>query len=193
MAPGTSGNPLRVAVVGSGPAGFYASEQLLKAPGLVVELEMFERLPTPWGLVRAGVAPDHPNIKSGSRASTRRRQRYRGSAFTATSTSVSTSAMRSWRAIITRSSTRSARRPTAASACPARSSRVATRRPSLSRGTTATPTTDLSCSRAVVIGNGNVALDVARMLALTSEELARSDIADHALRALADSQIEESS
>src|SRR5262249_45495197 len=58
---------LRVAVVGSGPAGFYAAERLLKTDGLTVEVEMFERLPTPWGLVRAGVAPDHPNIKAVTR------------------------------------------------------------------------------------------------------------------------------
>ena len=65
--PGTPENPLRVAIVGSGPAGFYAAEKLLKAADLSVEVEMFERLPTPWGLVRAGVAPDHPNIKAVTR------------------------------------------------------------------------------------------------------------------------------
>src|SRR5262245_47288740 len=57
---------LRVAVVGSGPAGFYAAGHLL-ASELPVELDMIERLPTPWGLVRLGVAPDHPNIKAVSR------------------------------------------------------------------------------------------------------------------------------
>src|SRR4249920_3796865 len=59
--------PLRVAVVGSGPAGFYAAGHLL-ASDLKVEVDMIERLPTPWGLVRFGVAPDHPNIKAVSRA-----------------------------------------------------------------------------------------------------------------------------
>src|SRR6476659_8021903 len=58
---------LRVAVVGSGPAGFYAAGHLLEA-GLSVEVDLIERLPTPWGLVRLGVAPDHPNIKAVSRA-----------------------------------------------------------------------------------------------------------------------------
>src|SRR2546423_12255702 len=58
---------LRVAVVGSGPAGFYAAGALLSA-GLPVEVDMIERLPTPWGLVRLGVAPDHPKIKTVSRA-----------------------------------------------------------------------------------------------------------------------------
>src|SRR6476620_10363070 len=59
--------PLRVAVVGSGPAGFYAAGAVL-ASDLPVEVDMIERLPTPWGLVRLGVAPDHPNIKAVSRA-----------------------------------------------------------------------------------------------------------------------------
>src|SRR3990172_3775888 len=58
--------PLRVAVVGSGPASFYAAGHLL-ASGLPVDVDMIERLPTPWGLVRLGVAPDHPNIKAVSR------------------------------------------------------------------------------------------------------------------------------
>src|SRR5689334_17952145 len=58
---------LRVAVVGSGPAGFYAAGALLAAD-VPVEVDMIERLPTPWGLVRLGVAPDHPNIKAVSRA-----------------------------------------------------------------------------------------------------------------------------
>src|SRR5918995_1671429 len=62
--PGTPDNPLRVAVIGSGPAGFYAAEHLLKPDDLAVEVDMFDRLPTPFGLVRAGVAPDHPKIKS---------------------------------------------------------------------------------------------------------------------------------
>src|SRR5919201_4728192 len=62
--PGTAGNPLRVAIVGSGPAGFYAAEHLLRQEHSVVEVDIFDRLPTPFGLVRAGVAPDHPKIKS---------------------------------------------------------------------------------------------------------------------------------
>src|SRR5690242_20295655 len=61
---GTSGNPLRVAIVGSGPSGFYAADALQKKPDLVAEIDMFDRLPTPYGLVRGGVAPDHQKIKS---------------------------------------------------------------------------------------------------------------------------------
>src|SRR3712207_9108328 len=66
----TTEQPLRVAIVGSGPSGFYAAGHLLKCkshPDLNVQVDMFDRLPTPWGLVRGGVAPDHPNIKAVSR------------------------------------------------------------------------------------------------------------------------------
>ena len=63
-----SASPLQVAVVGSGPAGFYAADALLKSEEPVVEVDVLDRLPTPWGLVRLGVAPDHENIKAVSRA-----------------------------------------------------------------------------------------------------------------------------
>src|SRR5882724_348580 len=60
---GTVERPLCVAVIGSGPSGFYAAEALLKAPNLTVRVDVFDRLPTPFGMVRGGVAPDHQNIK----------------------------------------------------------------------------------------------------------------------------------
>ena len=63
-ATGTTENPLRVAIVGSGPAGFYAAEHCSRTRRRTVEVDMFDRLPTPFGLVRGGVAPDHPKIKS---------------------------------------------------------------------------------------------------------------------------------
>src|SRR5512138_768186 len=58
---------MRVAIIGSGPAGFYAAEALLRRTDVRVDVDMFERLPTPFGLVRGGVAPDHPKIKSVTR------------------------------------------------------------------------------------------------------------------------------
>ena len=61
---GTESNPLRVAVIGSGPSGFYTVSNLLKQTDLVVEVDVFDRLPTPYGLVRAGVAPDHQGTKA---------------------------------------------------------------------------------------------------------------------------------
>ncbi|HEU5320194.1 MAG TPA: FAD/NAD(P)-binding protein, partial [Methylomirabilota bacterium] len=62
--PGTRARPLRVAIVGAGPTGYYAADALFRQEGLVVEVDMYDRLPTPYGLVRAGVAPDHQKIKS---------------------------------------------------------------------------------------------------------------------------------
>src|SRR3954452_14134037 len=70
MSAGTEDNPLRVAIIGAGPSAFYAAGHLLKNkhhPDLVADVDMFDRLPTPGGLVRAAVAPDHPNIKAVSR------------------------------------------------------------------------------------------------------------------------------
>ena len=60
----TAANPLRVAIIGSGPSAFYAADYLQKQTGLVVQIDMYDRLPTPYGLVRGGVAPDHPKIKT---------------------------------------------------------------------------------------------------------------------------------
>src|SRR5690606_14153142 len=62
--PGTPANPLRVAIIGSGPSGFYAADFLQKQTDLTIQIDMYERLPTPYGLVRGGVAPDHQKIKS---------------------------------------------------------------------------------------------------------------------------------
>ena len=65
MAPvGTPENPLRVAIIGAGPSGFYAAEHILKDEETHTQVDLFDRLPTPFGLVRGGVAPDHPKIKS---------------------------------------------------------------------------------------------------------------------------------
>ena len=61
---GTPENPLRVAIVGAGPSGFYAAEHILKDGDVHAQVDLFDRLPTPFGLVRGGVAPDHPKIKS---------------------------------------------------------------------------------------------------------------------------------
>src|SRR5690606_25726325 len=61
---GSESRPLRVAMIGSGPSAFYAAEALFKTGGLHCRVDMFDRLPTPFGLVRGGVAPDHQNIKA---------------------------------------------------------------------------------------------------------------------------------
>ena len=67
--PGTPQNPLRVAIIGAGPSGFYAADQILKDPGTHAQVDLFDRLPTPYGLVPGGVAPDHPQINSVTRVS----------------------------------------------------------------------------------------------------------------------------
>src|SRR5213079_997065 len=64
---GTPETPLRVAIVGAGPSGFYAAEHILKGEDMHAQVDLFDRLPTPFGLVRGGVAPDHPKIKSVTR------------------------------------------------------------------------------------------------------------------------------
>ena len=68
MTPGSNSQPLRVAVIGSGPAGFYVASSLFRQKDVTVEVDLYERLPTPFGLVRAGVAPDHQKDKSVTRA-----------------------------------------------------------------------------------------------------------------------------
>ncbi len=65
---GTEANPLRVAIIGAGPTGFYTAGHLFKQKDYVVEVDVYDRLPTPFGLVRGGVAPDHQKIKSVTKA-----------------------------------------------------------------------------------------------------------------------------
>ena len=117
--PGTDDRPLRVAVIGAGPAGFYTAEHLLKQQGLVVEVDLFDRLPTPYGLVRAGVAPDHQKIKSVTaafdKAAAHPRFRFFGHVELGKDVTVA-----DLRRTTTRSSTRRAPRPTGAWAFPAR-------------------------------------------------------------------------
>jgi ferredoxin--NADP+ reductase len=192
---GNEHNPLRVAVVGAGPAGFYAAEKLLKASGLTVEVEMFERLPTPWGLVRAGVAPDHPNIKAVSRVYEKTAAlpgfRFHGNVEIGLHLSHEDLAAHHHAVLYAIGSPTDRRLEIPGEDLPG--SHAATEFVAWYNGHPdyCDYQFDLSVSRAVVIGNGNVALDVARMLALTSDEMARTDIADYALAALASSGVEE--
>ncbi len=200
--PGSPEHPLRVAIVGSGPTGFYAAGQLLQAPDLDVRVDMFERLPTPWGLVRAGVAPDHPNIKAVTRVY-EKIARLPGFSFHGNvevggsdghgGARVEPAELAAhYHAVIYAVGSPTDRRL----GIPGEDlpgSHAATEFVAWYNGHPehCDHSFDLSVRRAVVIGNGNVALDVARMLALTTEELAATDIADHALEALAQSAIEE--
>jgi ferredoxin--NADP+ reductase len=193
--PGSSSSPLRVAVVGSGPAGFYAAAHLLGAAGLTVELDMFDRLPTPWGLVRAGVAPDHPKIKSVSRVfeKTASRPGFRFFGNVEVGRDVTHEELLAHHHAVLYASGSPNDQRLGIPGEDLLGSHAATDFVAWYNGHPdyCDLTFDLSCRCAVVVGNGNVALDVARMLALTREELEATDTADDALEALAISGIEE--
>ncbi len=192
---GSAGNPLRVAVIGSGPAGFYAAAQLLSSKDPVVAVDVFDRLMTPWGLVRFGVAPDHPKIKSVTRVF-ERTARMQGFSFhgnVEVGTDVSHDELAAaYHAVLYAVGTPGDRRLGIPGEDLA-GSESATEFVAWYNGHPdyADMDFDLSSKRAVVIGNGNVALDVARMLALSVQELQVTDIADHAIELLRASQIEE--
>jgi ferredoxin--NADP+ reductase len=195
---GTSDNPLRVAIVGSGPSGFYAAGHLLKSkshPDLVVQVDMYDRLPTPWGLVRGGVAPDHPNIKAVSRVYEKTAAhpefRFHGNVELGRDISREELAERYHAVVYAYGAQTDKRMGIPGEELPG--SWAATEFVAWYNGHPDYRDIefDLSCERAVVIGNGNVAADVARMLALTRDELAATDVADHALDALAESGVRE--
>jgi ferredoxin/flavodoxin---NADP+ reductase len=185
---------LRVAVVGSGPAGFYAAGALLAAD-VPIEVDMIERLPTPWGLVRLGVAPDHPKIKSVSRAfekiALQPGFRFFGNVELGRDIQHA-ELVDLYDAVVYAVGAQSDRRM----GIPGEDlpgSWAATEFVAWYNGHPDFQHLefDLSAERAVVIGNGNVAVDVARMLALTSEELEPTDTTDAALDAFANAGIRE--
>ena len=192
---GTQETPLRVAVIGSGPSGFYAAEHLQEQEHLVIQVDMYDRLPTPFGLVRGGVAPDHQKIKSVTRVYDKIADhpefRFYGNVEMGRDlTHADLSAY--YHAIIYAVGARTDRR-------------MGIPREHLPGSHSATEFVgwynahpdfrhlgfDLSSERAVVVGNGNVAMDLARILASPPELLAATDIAEHALEQLAGSRIRE--
>ena len=186
--------PLRVAVVGSGPAGFYAAGALLGRE-VPVEVDMIERLPTPWGLVRLGVAPDHPKLKSVSRAYERIAERpgfrFLGNVEIGRDLHHSDLA-RLYDALIYAVGAQSDKRL----GIPGEDlpgSWPATEFVAWYNGHPDFQELefDLDVERAVVIGNGNVAVDVARMLSLTADELAPTDATDKAIAAIGSSKLKE--
>jgi ferredoxin--NADP+ reductase len=186
---------VRVAIVGAGPAGFYAAGQLLADADLGFEVDVFDRLPTPWGLVRAGVAPDHPKIKSVSRvfekiAATPGFRFYGNVELGADVTR--DELLERYHAVIYAVGTQADRRL----GIPGEDlpgSHPATAFVAWYNGHPDfhDAAFDLSGDRAVVIGNGNVAIDVARMLVLPAADLRATDTADHAIEALVASRIRE--
>jgi ferredoxin--NADP+ reductase len=188
--------PLRIAVIGSGPAGFYAAGHLLADPSERFEVDMFERLPTPWGLVRSGVAPDHPKIKSVTRIyeRTAAHPRFRFFGNITFGEHVSREDLLSHYHGIVYATGSPSDRPLGIPGEGLPGSHAATEFVGWYNGHpdhTELEVDLLSAERAVVIGNGNVALDVARMLVLAPSELAPTDTADHALEVLARSRVSE--
>jgi len=192
--PGTPGNPLRVAIVGSGPAGFYAAEQLLRTDH-VVEVDVYDRLPTPFGLVRAGVAPDHPKLKSVIRVyektAVREGFRFFGNVHVGREVGAAELAER-YHAVIWSYGAESDRHlGIPGEDLPGSHPATAFVGWYNAHPDYADLSFDLSHERAVVVGNGNVAMDVARMLTLGVDELRATDIADHAIEPLAQSNVRE--
>ena len=174
-------------MVGSGPAGFYAASALL-ASDLPVEVDLIERLPTPWGLVRLGVAPDHPNIKAVSRAfeKTAAQPGFRFFGNVEVGRDVTHDELRGLYDAVVYSVGAQTDRRLGIPGEDLPGSWAATEFVAWYNGHPDFQELefDLSHERAVVIGNGNVALDVARMLALTPEELAPTDTTDEAIAAI---------
>jgi ferredoxin--NADP+ reductase len=186
---------LRVAIVGAGPAGFYAADRLLRADGVNVHVEMLDRLPTPWGLVRAGVAPDHPKIKAVTRVyeKTAALDGFDFHGNVEVGSQISHAELLAHHHAVIYAYGASGDRKLGIEGEELPGVIGATELVAWYNGhpDASGLEIDLSGKRAVVIGNGNVAVDVARMLVLPRDELAVTDIADYALEAIAESPIEE--
>jgi ferredoxin--NADP+ reductase len=189
------GAALRVAIVGAGPAGFYAAEALLRRDGLAVQVDVFDRLLTPYGLVRAGVAPDHQKIKAVTAAFDRIAAhpgfRFFGGVELGKDVTV-TDLRQHFHQIVYATGAQTDRRMGVPGE-DLRGSHPATEFVAWYNGHPDYRDSefDLSVERAAVVGVGNVAVDVARLLCRTPEELQTTDIADHALEALARSRVRE--
>jgi ferredoxin--NADP+ reductase len=192
---GSEDSPLRVAIVGAGPSGFYAAEHILKDGDLHAQVDLFDRLPTPFGLVRGGVAPDHPKIKSVIRVyeKTAAREGFRFFGNVKVGHDIEVEELeRLYHAIVFTVGCETDRQL----GIPGEDLPGSHAATSFVGWYNAHPDYaehefDLSCERAVVIGNGNVAMDVARMLALTDGELRGTDTADHAIEQLDRKRIRE--
>ncbi|MDT8305066.1 MAG: FAD-dependent oxidoreductase [Anaerolineae bacterium] len=192
---GTEANPLRVAIVGAGPTGFYAAEQLFKQKTYTVQVDLYERLPIPFGLVRYGVAPDHQKIKSVTKIFDRvaRRPEFRFFGNVEIGATITVDDLkRHYHQIIFTTGAQTDRNLNIPGE-DLKGSYAATDFVAWYNGHPDYRDLefDLSVETAAVIGVGNVAVDVVRILSRTPEELARTDIADYALEALSKSNIRE--
>jgi ferredoxin--NADP+ reductase len=186
---------MRVAIIGSGPSGFYAAEALLKQTDRIIHVDMFDRLPTPFGLVRIGVAPDHQSIKTIARVyektAARPNFRFMGNVCLGRDVSIK-DLRRHYHQIVYAIGNEDDRR-------------LGIPGEGIARSTPASvfigwynghpdykdAKIDLSVSRIAVVGHGNVALDVARILLHDPAELEKTDITAHALEALRQSKVRE--
>lgn len=191
--PGTRANPLRVAIIGSGPAGFYVVERFLREPEPIVELDMFDELATPFGLVRGGVAPDHPKIKSVVRVFDRhaRKPNFRFYGNVRYGRDISLKDLKDHYHQVCFATGAQTDRSLGIPGENLQGSHAATEFVAWYNGHPhyRERRFDLSGETAAVIGVGNVAIDVARILCRTHEELAATDITDYALEALRQSRI----
>jgi len=187
------GGPLRVAIVGSGPAAMYAADELLTQQG--VRVSVFEKLPTPYGLVRAGVAPDHQSTKRVTQLFDRIAQ-LPGFSFYLNcevgSHLTHDELLEHHHAVLYAVGAPNDRRlEVEGMGMPGTSTATEVVAWINGHPDFADLSVDLSGERVVIIGNGNVALDVARILVADPDALARTDIADHALAALRNSRVQE--
>jgi len=186
---------LKVAIVGSGPAGFYVAEHLLKQTDVPVRVDMFDRLPTPFGLVRFGVAPDHPKIKSVTRVFDKiaKNPAFRFYGNVDVGKDVTLAELKDHYHQICFSTGAQTDRALGIPGEGLKRSHAATEFVAWYNGHPdyRDREFDLSVERVAVVGVGNVAVDVARILSKTPDELAKTDIADHALAALRKSKIRE--
>ncbi len=184
--------PLRVAIIGAGPAGFYAAEHLQKQP-MAVDIDLFDRLPTPFGLVRGGVAPDHQKIKSVTRIYDRiaAQPRFRFFGNVEFGRDLALDDLRAHYHAIIFASGAPTDRPLGIPGEDLPGSHTATAFVGWYNGHPdfCDLAFDLTQEHVVVVGLGNVAIDVTRILARTIEELAATDIAPYALDALRQSRV----
>ena len=186
---------MRVAIIGSGPAGFYAAEALLRRTDTIVHVDMFDRLPTPYGLVRGGVAPDHQSVKTVARiyekTAARPTFRFLGNVSLGRDVTVE-DLRRHYHQIVYAVGNEADRRLGIPGEGMPRCMPAAVfigwynGHPDYREAGI-----DLSVSRVAVVGNGNAAIDTARILLRTPAELEKTDIAAHALDALRDSRVRE--
>lgn len=193
--PGTEGNPLRVAIIGAGPTGFYTADHLFKREELVVEVDMYDRLPTPFGLVRGGVAPDHQKIKTVTKVFDRTAQQpnFRFFGYVEVGKDISVADLRQHYHQIVYTTGAQTDRNLNIPGEDLQGSHAATEFVAWYNGHPDYRDLkfDLSQERVAVVGVGNVAVDVCRILSRTPAELATTDIADYALAALRESRVKE--